>query len=209
MAATRIVLARPKRAGSFLAAQLESRGARTGVVVRMKFETFREWIPVLGLSGMVGTVVALVVNAILERKSQNHERQWQEEKELRDRIQDTDRATYNQRLTILVREHLAAFIRTGRWPTDEEDLRRLIASLSQRAYEHFLDPAVNQGWEILVGKSVEFASHRLSNRITELEIREYNRLRIEWEDHCKRSFGPLPPTPEDVVLRHDPRDSAS
>jgi hypothetical protein len=175
----------------------------------MTFERFREWIPVLGLSGMVGSVVALVVNAILERRSQNNEREWQEEKALRDRIQDTDRATYNQRLTILVREHLAAFIRTGRWPTDEADLRRLLASLSQRTYEHFLDPAVNQGWETLVRKSLEFASHRLSNRITELEIREYNRLRTEWEDDCKRSFGPLPPTPEDVVLRQAPRDSAS
>ena len=175
----------------------------------MAFEKLREWIPVLGMSGMAGTVVALVVNAILERKSQNQKRRWQEAKELRDRIQETDRATYSQRLTILVREHLAAFIRTGRWPTDEEDLRRLIASLSQRTYEHFLDPAVNQKWETLVRKSVEFASHRLSNQITESQIREYNRLRIEWEDACKRSFGPLPPTPEDVVLRQAPRDAAS
>jgi hypothetical protein len=175
----------------------------------MRFETFREWIPVLGLSGVIGTVVALVVKAILERKAQNHEHQWQEEKELRDRTQDTDRATYNQRLTILVREHLAAFIRTGRWPTDNEDLRQLLASLRQRTYDHFLDPAVNQGWEMLVRKSVEFASYRLSNRITESDIREYNRLRTKWEDDCKRSFGPLPPTPEDIVLRHGPRDSTS
>ncbi len=175
----------------------------------MTFETLREWIPALGLGGMAGTVVALVVNAILERKSQNHEHRWQEEKELRDRTQDTDRATYNHRLTILVREHLAAFIRAGRWPTDEEDLRRLLASLSQRTYEHFLDPAVNQGWETLVRKSVAFASRRLSNRIAESDVREYNRLRTEWEDACKRSFGPLPPTPEDVVPRQHSRDSAS
>jgi len=175
----------------------------------MTFETFREWIPVLGLSGIIGTVVTLVVKAILERKSQKHEHQWQEEIELRRRTQDTDRATYNQRVTILVREHLAAFIRGGRWPTDEADLRRLLASLGQRTYEHFLDPAVNQRWEILVRKSVELASHRLSDGITELDIRDYNRLWADWEDDCKRSFGPLPPTPEDIVLRRNPPDLAS
>ena len=74
----------------------------------MTFETFRQWFAILGLSGLLGTVIALVVKALLERKSQDREHHWQEDKERRDRAQDTDRATYNQRLTILVRENLAA-----------------------------------------------------------------------------------------------------
>ena len=175
----------------------------------MTFDTIRQWITVLGLSGLVGTVVALVVKATLERKSLAQEHRWQEEKERRDRIQDTDRATYNRRLTILVREYLAGYIRSGQWPADEDDLRRLLASLRLRTYEHFLDPAVNRRWETLVRKSVELASHRLSNEIRESDIREYNRLRTEWEDACKQSFGPLPATPEEIVPRQGPREMAS
>jgi hypothetical protein len=175
----------------------------------MTFEMFRQWFAVLGLSGLAGTVIALVVKAFLERKSLDREHRWQEEKERRDRTQDTDRATYNQRLTILVRENLAEFIRTGQWPTDEADLRRLLASLGQGTYEHFLDPIVNQGWEILVAQSVELASRRLSNCLREADIFEYNRLRTDWEDSCKRSFGPLPAPPEDVVPPHEPRASVS
>lgn len=198
-----------ERSGVVLAAGIERGGAGTGAVVHMTFEMVRQWVTVLGLSGMVGTVVALIVKAVLERKSQDHEHHWMEEKDRRDRAQDTDRATYNQRLTILVRENLAAFIRTGRWPTDGEDLKRLLASLSQGSYEHFLDPTVNQGWEILVAKSVELAARRLSRRLRESDIRDYNRLRTEWEDSCKRSFGPLPAPPEPVVPRQEPRDLAS
>jgi hypothetical protein len=179
------------------------------VVVRLKFEILKQWITLLGLGGVVGTVVALLVKAVLERRTQDHEHQWQEERERRDRTQDTDRATYNHRLTILVREHLAAFIRTGRWPTDEEDLRHLLASLSQQTYEHFLDPAVNQGWVELVATSVELARRRLSSEIEESDIYDYNQLRTDWEDACKRSFGPLPDTPEELVLRHNQRESES
>jgi len=174
----------------------------------MTFDTFKEWVALLGLGGIVGTLVALIAKAVLERKTQDHEHRWQEEKERRDRIQETDRATYNQRLTVLVREHLAAYIRSGDWPNSEEDLRRLLAGLSQRTYEHFLDPTVNQAWEILVARSLELAARRLSHRIREADIWEYNQLRTEWEDACKRSFGPLPPTPSLVLRRQDPRDSA-
>ena len=98
----------------------------------MAFETIRQWITVLGLSGVVGTVLALGVKAVLERKSQDHEHQWQDEKDRRGRSQDTDRDTYNQRLTIQVREDLTKFIRTGEWPAGEEDLRRLLSSLGQQ-----------------------------------------------------------------------------
>jgi len=175
----------------------------------MTFETFRQWITVLGLSGLVGTLIALVVKALLERKSQDREHRWQEEKERRDRAQDTDRATYNQRLTILVREDLAEFIRTGQWPADQEDLRRALLSLRQATYEHFLDPTVNEGWELLVRKSVDLATRRLSNRLRESDIFAYNRLRTEWEDACKRSFGPLPAPPEGAAPSPEPHASAS
>ena len=175
----------------------------------MTFETFRQWITVLGLSGLVGTLIALIVKALLERKSQDREHRWQEEKERRDRAQDTDRATYNQRLTILVREDLAEFIRTGQWPADQEDLRRALLSLRQATYEHFLDPTVNEGWELLVRKSVDLATRRLSNRLRESDIFAYNRLRTEWEDTCKRSFGPLPTPPEGAAPSPEPRASAS
>jgi hypothetical protein len=175
----------------------------------MTFEMFRQWFALLGLSGLAGTVIALIVKSLLERKTQDREHRWQEEKERRDRTQDTDRATYNQRLTIMVRENLAAFIRTGKWPTDEADLRRLLASLNEGTYEHFLDPIVNQGWELFVAKSVDLASRRLANRLGESEIFEYNALKTEWEDSCKRSFGPLPAPPEEFVPRHEPRASSS
>jgi len=179
------------------------------VVVEVTFEVLRDWFAFLGLGGMVGTLAALIVKAIIERKSRDHEHRWQDARELRDRAQDTDRATYNQRLTILVREHLVEFVRSGEWPTHEEDLLRLLASLRQRTYEHFLDPKVNQKWETLVARSVELAWRRFSNRISESEIRQYNQLRTDWEDACKRSFGPLPPAPGPFMPRHDPHDQAS
>ena len=175
----------------------------------MKPEMLRDWLALLGLSGMVGTVLALVAKAIIERKSLNHEHRWQDEKERRGRSEETDRATYNQRITVLVREPLAAFIRTGEWAGDEGELRRLLASLSQRTYEHFLDRDVNRAWEILVAKSVDVASRRLSSRAREQDIREYNRLRADWEDACKRSFGPLPLPPEEAVSPQEPREAAS
>jgi hypothetical protein len=175
----------------------------------MTFETIRQWITLLGLSGMVGTVLALGVKAVLERTSRDHEHQWLEEKDRRGRTQETDRATYNQRLTIQVRDQLAEFIRTGEWPAGEEDLRRPLASLSQRTYEHFLDPVVNRGWETLVKRSVELASRRLPCQIAESDICEYNRLRTEWEDACKRSFGPLLGPPEVVAPREGLGDPAA
>ena len=172
----------------------------------MDLEKLRGWITILGLGGMVGTVLALIVKAVIERKSWEFKQHWQEEQELRKRRVDTDRATYNQRLTILVREHLAAFVRSGDWPTDEEDLRNLLLSLAQGTYEHFLDPAVNRAWETLVSKSVELAIRRLAGAFSEPDIWEYNHVRTEWEDACKRSFGPLPATPGALTPRHTPHD---
>lgn len=175
----------------------------------MTLEVVRDWVALLGLGGLIGTVVTLIVKAIIERKSQDHEHRWQEDKERRDRTQDTDRATYNQPLTIQVREPLAAFIRTGEWRADEGDLGRLLDSLGQRTYEHFLDPVVNQLWERLVAKSVEMASLRLSHRIRESDIREYGRLWTEWQDACKRSFGPLTAPLEHGMPRQELREAAS
>lgn len=170
---------------------------------------FKDWMTLLGLSGVVGTVLVLIVRAVVDRKLQNNEHRWQDERLLRDRALDTDRATYNQPITILVRVHLAAYIRTGEWSAEDEEVRKLLAGLSLRTYEHFLDPVVNRLWEDLVRKSVEFASLRMVGRIGATEIREYNRLRTEWEDACKRSFGPLPALPEEFTPRPDSQDRAS
>src|SRR5215831_18108426 len=116
----------------------------------MKFEVFKNWITLLGLSGMVGTVIALILKAVFDRKSQESEHRWQDERALQGRTQDTDRATYNQPLTILTREHLATFVQTGEWSMANGDVRQVLAGLSQGNYEHFLDPVVNQAWEQLV-----------------------------------------------------------
>ena len=175
----------------------------------MPFEMFKDWMTLLGLSGVVGAVFVLIVKAVIDRTAQNREHRWQDERLLRDRALDTDRGTYNQPITIVVREHLAEYIRTGAWSSEDEELRKLLAGLSQRTYEHFLDPVVNKLWENLVRKSVEFALHRRVGRISEVEIREYNRLRTEWEDACKRSFGPLPALPDELGPRQDSPDRAS
>ena len=54
-------------------------------------------------------------------------------------------------------------------------------------------------------RSVELASQRLPREISESDIREYNRLRTDWEDACKGSFGPL--QAEDALPRQEPTDS--
>jgi hypothetical protein len=171
----------------------------------MNIEQMKDWITILGLGGVVGTVITLIVKAILERKSQEYRHDWQQRRERHEKRVETDRATYNQRLTILVRENLAAFVRSGKWFSDEADLRRLILSLGQGTHEHFLDPHVNRLWEALVAKSAELAAKRLAIGISELEVREYNRVRNDWEDAAKRSFGPLPATPA-LSPRTAPRD---
>ena len=171
----------------------------------MNVDEIKEWIAVFGLGGVAGTLATLVVKAILERKSEDYKHSWQEKREAKGKRVETDRATYSQRLTILVRENLAAYIRSGRWFTDEDDLKRLVLSLSRGAHEHFLDPEVNRAWLALVSKSVELAARRLTTGIQELEIREYNRIRNEWEDAAKRSFGPLPATPS-LTPRREPSE---
>src|SRR5215813_5173224 len=127
----------------------------------MQSEVFKDWMTVLGFGGIVGTVIALLLKAVFDRKSQESEHRWQDERALRSRTQDTDRATYNQTLTILAREHLARFIRTGEWAMENGDLRQVLAGFSQRTYEHFLDPVVNQAWEHLVAMTVRLATRRL------------------------------------------------
>src|SRR5512145_1046945 len=104
----------------------------------MPFEMFKDWMTLLGLSGVVGAVFVLIVKAVIDRTAQNREHRWQDERLLRDRALDTDRGTYNQPITIVVREHLAEYILTGVWFSEDEELRKLLAGLSQRTYEHFL-----------------------------------------------------------------------
>ena len=103
---------------------------------------------------------------------------------------------YGRRLTTLVQLNLATFIRSGKWWTDEEDLRRLVLSLEQGTYENFVDPAVSATWVKLVATTIVLARKRLAGTITPEDIQEYNEIHRAWEDAAKRSFGPLPETAE-------------
>ena len=172
----------------------------------MQFEEVKQWATVLGIGGIVGSILTLWVKAALENRTEERRKRREDESKTRDNRIDTDRATYNQRITILIRSNLAAYIRSGKWYSDEEDLKRLVASLAQGTYEHFLDPAVNDLWMGLIRKSVQLANKRMVTGLAEADIREYNRIRREWEDSAKRSFGPLPETPGFPVPRHTPRD---
>ena len=67
---------------------------------------------------------------------------------------------------------------------------------------------MNRAWEALVARSVKLTTRRLADRITGSDIREYNRIRLKWEDACKRSFGPLPATPQ-IAPRQISRDPDS
>ena len=48
--------------------------------------------------------------------------------------------------------------------------RRLLLSLDQGSYEHFLDPTVNRAWKAFVSTSVQLATRRLSGRFRERDI---------------------------------------
>ena len=166
----------------------------------------REWIGLLAGGGVIGSILTLVFRSMLAEKREEKRRLRQDERETRDKRIETDRATYQQRITVLVFANLAAYIRAGKWFTDEDDLRRLVASLAQGTYEHFLDPVVDSTWCDLVRLSVELANRRASRgQLDASEIRDYNTVRQRWEDAAKRSFGPLPPTTEIPIPRRTPR----
>jgi hypothetical protein len=141
------------------------------------------------LSSAVGALFAFYFKDWIEQR-RDQRATARESRRLRIR---TDRATFNQRLTVLIRQQLAAYVRRGKWYTDTDDLRRLLADLDNGNHEHFLDPEVNRLWQKFVRKTVALAHRRLAGDITALDIRFYNLIRKDWEDAAKRSFGPFPP----------------
>lgn len=160
----------------------------------MNLEELEAWAAMLGLGSMTGTVLALIVKAVIDRKNERYLLRLEEERKRGERIQETDRVTYGQPGTVLVHEHLAGFIVSGEWSGSGDDLERLLTRLSQGTYERFLDPVVNREWERLIHKSMELATRRLANELDSRDIRAFNLLRSRWQDACKRSFGPLPAT---------------
>src|SRR5206468_1185207 len=99
----------------------------------------------------------------------------------RDKRSESDRLTYKQRVTVLIRVHLATYIRSGKWWSDERDLRQLLESLENGTYEHFVDESVDALWNGLVACTIELARKRLDGRIEETDIQRYNEIRQEWE----------------------------
>lgn len=164
-----------------------------------------DWATIFGwISGIVSTLMILMLKAELgARRDERRTRRATSLDDRRRRI-ETDRGIYAHRLTILIRSNLATFIRSGKWWTDEEDLRRLLRSLEDGAYEDFLDPEVNDAWQALLARTLELAQQRLAGKLSSSDIQEYNALHRIWEDAAKRSFGPLPETP-DLVPRLNAR----
>lgn len=142
-----------------------------------------EILSAFGVGGLIGSVVTLLVKDRLSRQAE-HRKQ---------RI-ETDRATYQERLTRLIAANLCALIRSDRYREGErEDLAELIQSLSDGdCRQRFLDPRVQKAWAELVEKSAEYGWKRLSGVITEPDIADYTRAWERWQLLARESFGPFP-----------------
>lgn len=156
-----------------------------------------QWGTLVGwIGGVLSTVIVLLVKASIEKRKEDRTAKRAFENRDQDKRSDQDRLTYNHRITVLIRIHLATYIRSGKWWSDEEDLRRLVASLENDTNEHFIDETVDSLWETLVGVTIELARKRLDGRIEEQDVQRYNKIRRDWENAAKLSFGPLPETPD-------------
>jgi hypothetical protein len=145
----------------------------------------------------------LLLKAWLRDWTEERKARREESREDREKRVQTDRTTYNRRLAILIRCHLATYVRSGKWFTDDRDLRKLLTDLENGTRERFLDRDVDVLWQALIDRSVLLARKRTTNRITPGDIQEYNGVRDAWEDGAKRSFGPLPETPSLTAPRRD------
>lgn len=136
-----------------------------------------------GVGTVVGSVVTLLLKHYLIRRSNDRTR----------RI-ETDRATYQQRMTRLIAANLCALIRSNRCRDGErEELADLIQELSDGAHrELFLDPKVQAAWVHLVEKTARCGWLRLGDVVTELDIAEYTQAWEAWLRAARESFGPLP-----------------
>jgi hypothetical protein len=156
------------------------------------------------LLGWIGAVASTAIILLLKWHLgvRNEERRTRRTTSLDDRQRHiaTDRDIYGGRLTTLVRSHLATFIRSGKWWTDQDDLEQLLHSLEHGAYEDFIDPDVNAAWVRLLDTTVELARKRRAGTITLEDVQQYNDVHRAWEDAAKRSFGPLP-EPAELIPR--------
>jgi len=134
-----------------------------------------------------GTVFGSVVSLLLKHQLTNRAER------LRRRI-ETDRATYQERMTRLIAANLCALIRSNRYFDGERaELADLVQELSDGAHrERFLDPAVRAAWVRLVNLSAHCGWRRLTDVITDDEIAEYTQAWEAWLVAARDSFGPLP-----------------
>src|SRR5206468_6760787 len=139
--------------------------ARAAKERSMEYATLVGWV-----GGVVSTIIVLILKAYLEKKKEDRRVKRVSQHEDRDKRSESDRLTYKQRVTVLIRVHLATYIRSGKWWSDERDLRQLLESLENGTYEHFVDESVDALWNGLVACTIELARKRLDGRIEETDI---------------------------------------
>jgi hypothetical protein len=147
-----------------------------------------------GVGTMVGSVVTLLVKDHLIRKAERR----------RQRI-ETDRATYQERMTRLIAANLCAFIRSNRYrECERQGIAELIQNLSDGEHQQcFLDEKTQAAWTRLVKLSAECGWRRFTNVITEQDIAEYTRAWEEWLIAARDAFGPLPEKDPPPMRRSD------
>jgi hypothetical protein len=152
-------------------------------------------VSALGVGTVFGSVVTLVLKHHLDRRSERQKR----------RI-ETDRATYQERMTRLIAANLCALIRSNRYREGErEELAQLVQELSDGAHQvRFLDAKVQAAWVCLVKKSAEYGWRRLTDVVTERDIADYTRIWEAWLTTARESFGPLPESDRPVMRRSEP-----
>jgi hypothetical protein len=146
-----------------------------------------------------GSVVTLLLKHHLIRRSERRRRQI-----------ETDRATYQERMTRLIAANLCALIRSNRYREGErEELAELVQELSDGAHqERFLDPTVHAAWVRLVKKSAECGWRRLTDVVTEQDIADYTQAWEAWLIAARESFGPLPENDRPIVRRSGAANAA-
>mgnify|MGYP001446287055 CR=1 FL=1 len=145
-----------------------------------------------GVGTAAGSVVTLLLEHNLIRRSERRHQQI-----------ETDRATYQHRMTRLIAANLCALIRSNRYRDGErEELAELVQELSDGAHrERFLDRKVQEVWERLVKKTAECGWLRLTDRVTEQDIADYTRVWEAWLTAARKSFGPLPESDRPLMRR--------
>jgi hypothetical protein len=145
-----------------------------------------------GIGTAIGSAVTLLVRHQLVLRTERRRR----------RI-ESDRATYEHRVTRLIAANLCALIRSNRYRDGErEELEDLIQELSDGAHvNRFIDPRVQEVWARLVRESAECGWRRLAGLITEQDIADYTRVWQEWMIAAGESFGPLHETDRPVMRR--------